>query len=154
MSSRVLTRTGGGRAVFVPCGGRNVRHQAAAPGFTRNMLDEVRLGSNVRPLSADVVGDVGRVLWVLLGMVRIVLLVACANAANLFLVRAEGRQQELAIRSALGAGRGRIARELLMESVALGLAGGWQPRPPSGPSRCSRPVSRHGGHRASTRRSR
>ncbi|HEY3383341.1 MAG TPA: ABC transporter permease [Vicinamibacterales bacterium] len=93
-------------------------------GFTRKMLDEVRLGPNVRPLSIDVVGDVGRVLWVLFGMVGIVLLIACANVANLFLVRAEGRQQELAIRSALGADRWRIARELLSESVTLGLAGG------------------------------
>ena len=82
-------------------------------GFTRKMLDEVRLGPNVRPLSLDVIGDVGPVLWVLFGMVGIVLLIACANVANLFLVRAEGRQQELAIRSALGAGRWQTARELL-----------------------------------------
>ena len=94
------------------------------PGFTMAMVAEVRLGPNVHPLSIDVVGDVGGVLWVLLGMVGIVLLIACANVANLFLVRAEGRQQELAIRSALGAGPGRIARELLGESLALGLAGG------------------------------
>ena len=70
-------------------------------GFTRKMFDEVRLGPNIRPLSEDVTGDVGRVLWVLLGTVGLVLLVACANVANLFLVRAEGRQQELAVRSAL-----------------------------------------------------
>ena len=67
------------------------------------MFDEVRLAPNLRPLARDVVGDIGNMLWVLLGTVGIVLLVACANVANLFLVRAEGRQQELAIRTALGA---------------------------------------------------
>ncbi len=94
------------------------------PGFTRKMVDEVRLGPNVRPLMIDVVGDIGPVLWVLFGMVGIVLLIACANVANLFLVRAEGRQQELAIRAALGADRWQTARELLGESVAIGLFGG------------------------------
>lgn len=94
------------------------------PGFSREMFDAVKLGPLVRPLMVDVVGDIGRMLWVLLGTVGIVLLVACANIANLFLVRAEGRQQELAVRLALGAGTRRIARELLSESVLLGLAGG------------------------------
>jgi predicted permease len=93
-------------------------------GFTRKMFDEIRLGPNVRPLADDVIGDVGQVLWVLLGTVGLVLLIACANVANLFLVRAEGRQQELAVRTALGATRGRIARELLFESVTLGLVAG------------------------------
>jgi predicted permease len=94
------------------------------PGFTRQMFDEVRLGPNVRPLSADVIGDVSRVLWVIFGTVGLVLLIACANVANLFLVRAEGRQQELAIHAALGAGRGRLAWELLSESLVLGVLGG------------------------------
>ncbi len=94
------------------------------PGFTRQMFEETRLGPNVRPLAADVIGDVGRVLWVLFGTVGIVLLIACANVANLFLIRAEGRQQELAVQTALGASRGRIVRELLSESLTLGLAGG------------------------------
>ena len=93
-------------------------------GFTRQMFDEVRLGPNVRPLAQDVIGDVGRILWVLLGTVGIVLLIACANVANLFLVRAEGRQQELAIHAALGAGWRRIAWELMSESLLLGLLGG------------------------------
>ena len=94
------------------------------PGFTRKMLDDVKIGPNVRPLAADVIGDVGRVLWVLLGTVGLVLLIACANVANLFLVRAEARQQELAIHAALGAGSRRIAWELLSESLTLALAGG------------------------------
>jgi putative ABC transport system permease protein len=94
------------------------------PGMTRKMFDDAKLGPRVRPLSADVIGDVGRVLWVLFGTVGLVLLIACANVANLFLVRAEGRQQELAIHAALGAGRGRVAWELVSESLALGVIGG------------------------------
>lgn len=93
-------------------------------GFTREMFDNIRLGPLVRPLAVDVVGDIGQMLWILLGTVGVLLLVACANVANLFLVRAESRQQELAIRTALGAGRGRIVGELLSEAILLGLAGG------------------------------
>lgn len=94
------------------------------PGFTRQMFDDLRLGPLVRPLIQDAVGDISRMLWILLGTVGIVLLVACANVANLFLVRAEGRQQELAVRMALGAEIRRIARELWTESVVLGLIAG------------------------------
>ena len=92
--------------------------------FLRDGHEKLRLRPNVRPLSEDVTGDIGRVLWVLLGAVGLVLLIACANVANLFLVRAEGRQQELAMRAALGASPGRIAGELLSEAVLLGLAAG------------------------------
>jgi putative ABC transport system permease protein len=93
-------------------------------GFTRQMFDDAKLGANVKPLSAEVIGDVGRVLWILLGTVGLVLLIACANVANLFLVRAEARQQELAIHAALGAGWRRIAWQLMSESLTLAAIGG------------------------------
>jgi predicted permease len=94
-----------------------------APGFAK-ILENTRLTPALRPLKQDVVGDIGNVLWVLMGTIGIVLLIACANVANLLLVRVEGRQQELAVRAALGAGWARIARELLLESLVLGLIGG------------------------------
>ena len=84
----------------------------------------LELRPNVRPLSDDVIGDIGNILWILLAAVGVVLLIACGNVANLFLVRAEGRHQEFAMRAALGASRSRIARALLSESLALALAGG------------------------------
>jgi predicted permease len=84
----------------------------------------LELRPNVRPLADDVIGNVGEILWILMAAVGVVLLIACGNVANLFLVRAEGRQQELAMRAALGASRGRITRALLAESVVLALAGG------------------------------
>jgi predicted permease len=96
----------------------------APPGFNKKMFEEARLAPRLRPFKQDLVGDVGSVLWVLMGTIVLVLLIACANVANLLLVRVEGRQQELAVRVALGANWGRIARELLLESVTLGLAGG------------------------------
>ena len=93
-------------------------------GFTQKMFDEARFASLVRPLDVDVVGDIGAMLWILLGTVGLVLLVACANVANLFLVRAEARQQELAIRLALGAEARRVAWELMTESLLVAIAGG------------------------------
>ncbi|HXV60389.1 MAG TPA: ABC transporter permease, partial [Vicinamibacteria bacterium] len=93
-------------------------------GLTLQMLREAKFGPNVHPLKQDVVGDVGSVLWVLLGTVGLVLLIACANVANLFLVRADGRQQEMALRTALGANRRRLAREIFSESIALAFTAG------------------------------
>jgi predicted permease len=95
----------------------------APEGFSATLFEKARISPNLRPLKQDVVGDAGNVLWVLMGSIILVLLVACANVANLLLVRVEGRRQELAIRSVLGAGWKRIAGELLCESVALGFAG-------------------------------
>jgi len=95
----------------------------APDGFSPDLFEKAHIQANLRPLKQDVVGDVGKVLWVLMGSIAVVLLVACANVANLLLVRVEGRRQELAIRSALGAPWGRTAAELLFESLLLGVAG-------------------------------
>ena len=94
------------------------------PGFTRAQLDVGEWQPVLLPLKQDVVGDAGNTLWVVMATLGLVLVVACANVANLILVRTEGRQRELAVRAALGATWGRIARALLTESVLLGLAGG------------------------------
>jgi len=100
-------------------------HKYPVPlGGSLKLFESARLTPVVRPLRDAVIGDVGTVLWVLMGTVGLVLLIACANVANLLLVRADGRQQELAIRAALGAGRGRLALEMLAESVTLGALGG------------------------------
>jgi len=100
-----------------------MRSFPAPPGFSIKLFEDAKIGPNVRPLKRDVVGDVGSVLWVLMGSIGMVLLIACANVANLLLVRVEARRQELAVRAALGASRGRIAADLLLESVLIGLLG-------------------------------
>ena len=87
-------------------------------------FSNARLAPRIQPLKQEIVGDIGTALWVVMGTLGLVLLIACANVANLLLVRAEARQQELAIRAALGAGWGRIAREMLVESMTLGVLGG------------------------------
>jgi predicted permease len=92
-------------------------------GVTREALTNFRLTPVIRPLKDDVVGGVAGMLWVLMGAVGAVLLVACANIANLMLVRADARRQEFVVRATLGAVPARIARELLVESSSIGAAG-------------------------------
>jgi predicted permease len=94
------------------------------PGTNSHFYETWKITPAFRSLKQQVIGNIGNVLWVVMATIGLVMLIACTNVANLLLVRADGRQQELAIRAALGAGRWRIARELLLESVALGLMGG------------------------------
>jgi predicted permease len=100
-----------------------MRSFPAPEGYSAKLFENAHIAPNLRPLKQQVVGDVGDVLWVLMGSIVMVLLIACANVANLLLVRVEGRRQELAIRAALGAGRRRVAADLLLESVVLGVLG-------------------------------
>jgi predicted permease len=95
----------------------------APPGFSIDLFHQARLGPKIQPLRQVIVGDVSKLLWVLMGSIGVVLLIACANVANLLLVRAEGRHQELAVRAALGASRWKIVRDFLLESLLLGAMG-------------------------------
>jgi predicted permease len=93
------------------------------PGYPIAMFESAHFQPDLRPLKKVVIGDVAKVLWVLMGSIVLVLLVACANVANLLLVRAEGRRQDLSIRSALGASRKHITLGLLLESLVLSFSG-------------------------------
>jgi predicted permease len=94
------------------------------PGSNPHIYESWKITPQLRPLKAEVIGNVSDVLWVVMGTIALVLLIACANVTNLFLVRGESRQQEMAVRAALGAGSVRIVRALLVESVMLGVMGG------------------------------
>src|SRR5262249_1623751 len=90
------------------------------PGFSAKLFEDAHMQAAIRSLKKDVIGDLGKVLWVLMGSISVVLLIACANVANLLLIRAEGRQQAFAVHLALGADRKDVAGEMLLESVLLG----------------------------------
>ncbi len=93
-------------------------------GSNPHIYETWKITPMIRPLKQEVVGNVSEALWVVMGTIGLVMLIACANVTNLLLVRVESRQQELAVRAALGAGRQRIISGLLVESVMLGMLGG------------------------------
>jgi len=95
----------------------------APPGFSVELFEQARITPAFHPFKQDLTGDIGPTLWVLMGTIGLVLLIACANVANLLLVRVESRHLELTIRAALGASTRRIAYELLFESLTLALLG-------------------------------
>jgi len=92
--------------------------------YPPEFMERYGFATHVYPLKAYVVGGVAKSLWILFGAVGLVLLIAYANVANLFLVRAEGRRQEIDVRTALGAGFGAVARHFLAEGIVLAVAGG------------------------------
>jgi predicted permease len=94
------------------------------PGSNSHFFAVWRITAALKPLKQQVIGNIGNVLWLVMGTIGLVMLIVCTNVSNLLLVRADSRQQELAVRAALGASPGRMARELIFESLALGAVGG------------------------------
>ena len=93
-------------------------------GGDSHFYETWKISGAIRPMKQEVIGNVGSVLWAVMGTIGVVMLIACTNVANLLMVRIDGRQQELAIRATLGAGWARIAREVLTECIMLALIGG------------------------------
>ncbi|MDX2154420.1 MAG: ABC transporter permease [Bryobacteraceae bacterium] len=93
-------------------------------GFAANAFSDARISPTVRSLKDEAVGDVGGTLWLLMAGVGVLLAIACANVSNLALVRVEARRREFAVRAALGAGWGRMARDVMTECAVLGFMGG------------------------------
>jgi predicted permease len=102
---------------------RRVQERLGGPATYARTMEQYR--PVVVPLREHMVGDVATPLWILLGTVAIVFLIACTNVANLFLVRAESRRRDLAVRRALGAGRGELVRTQMVEALLLAGAGGF-----------------------------
>lgn len=93
-------------------------------GYTRDRFAARPVQPHLTPVKEEVIGDIGRMLWIAMGALGVVLIIACANVAHLLLVRTDGRREEDAIRVALGASRARIVTSLLVEGGMLGVAGG------------------------------
>lgn len=94
-------------------------------GFSREMYEGFRLAPDIHPLRDDLTGAVSGMLWIVFGAVGLLLIVACANVANLFLLRGETRRREFAVQLALGSGRARVAGQLLGEALTLSLGSGF-----------------------------
>ena len=110
-------------AAFIPMVRRFLDERITTPDY-RAFVINGKYRTMVHPMKQDIIGDVTRPLWILLGTTFCVLLIACANVANLMLIRADGRRREIAVRSALGARRSWLIRQQLVEAGMLAVIGG------------------------------